>query len=285
MVWTREVKSEPPADIGAGFSLIEVLVVLSIVSLLVSVLLPVVGRARESARQAVCQNQLRQWGLAFEAYSVGSDGFYPHIDGLDRQGDVTFSTSLPTKDQADFFGWVDMLPPLMGEKPWREHEVGQYPGTGMIFQCPSSQLAPQELYSYRPMRNGYFSYAMNSCLELDENCWPPYNAGGGASGANDMPSFLNTGLIRCPQRVVLLFDQLLDPLEGYDGKLLNRSAGQHCGSYPKAFSVRHRRSRSALGGHVLYCDYHVQWVESVWKSDWPEDLEVPPRRDKDWYPY
>jgi hypothetical protein len=247
-------------------------------------LVPVGRRAKESGRRAVCQNQLRQWGIAFEVYAGGNEGFFPHIDGLDRQGDTQFSEFLPEKDKADFFGWVDVVAPLVDEKPWREHAAGEYPGTGSIFQCPSARLAPRDLYSYRPERNGYFSYAMNSCLELDEHCWPPYSKSGSAGG-NDMPSFLNTALIRYPQRVILMFDQLLDPREGYDGKLMNRSAGKHCGSYAKAFSARHRRGKNELGGHILYCDYHVELIGSVWKDGWPEDLEVPPRSDHDWYPY
>ena len=42
---------------------------------------------------------------------------------------------------------------------------------------------------------------------------------------------------------------------------------------------------SALGGSILFCDYHVEWAESVWKDHWPADLEVPPRDDPDWFPY
>jgi hypothetical protein len=99
-----------------------------------------------------------------------------------------------------------------------------------------------------------------------------------------MPSFLRTDLIVRPCQVVLLFDQLLSPKLGYDGRLTCRSAGEYCGSYPKAFSARHARPGGVLGGSVLYCDSHVQWMPSIWKSQWPNDLEVPPLGDSDWYP-
>ena len=261
-----------------AFSLVEVLVVISIVSLLIGLILPALGRIRFMAEQTVCQTRLRQWGLAFETYAMENDGFYPHIDGRDRTADNPQTDA----ERADyFFGWIDVLPPLIGEKPWRDYDYWQKPGKDTIFQCPSAKLAPDESYKYRPRRSGYFSFAMNSCLELDENCWPPY----GSEGTDwRMPSFLKTTSIKNPARLILLFDQLLDPEKGYGGTTYNTTAGKYCGSYPKAFSARHARSGGSLGGLILHCDYHVQWSHSVWKNQWPDDLEVPPLGDPDWYP-
>jgi prepilin-type processing-associated H-X9-DG protein/prepilin-type N-terminal cleavage/methylation domain-containing protein len=51
-----------------GFSLIELLVVISIVSLLAGMLLPALKQARESARTASCTSNLRQIGLATQMY-------------------------------------------------------------------------------------------------------------------------------------------------------------------------------------------------------------------------
>ena len=142
--------------LDSAFSLVELLVVISLIALLIGLILPALSRARSVAKQTVCQSRLRQWGLAFETYAVENDGFYPHIDGLDRDGSI-----------ADQFGWVDMLPPLMGEKSWREYKRWRKPGRETIFQCPSAIAKYSGLYNYNPQRNGYFSYAMNSCLELD----------------------------------------------------------------------------------------------------------------------
>jgi prepilin-type N-terminal cleavage/methylation domain-containing protein len=264
-----------------GFSLIEVLVVISIIALLIALALPALGRARSLARQTVCQSRLRQWGLAFAAYATDNTGYYPHTDGRDRCGDEVPFTR---EGLADYWlGWVDVLAPLLGETPWRDHTRGAYPGVRTIFQCPEAKLAPESLYAYKPLRNGFFSYAMNSCLELDSNCWAPYDQPGG----NDMPSFLDTARIRTPARAILLFDQLLDPRRGYGGDTLNRSAGGNCGSYPKAFSARHAKIKGTLGGFLLYCDSHVAWKPTVWKAEWPAtpDFEAPPRSDPDWYPY
>ncbi len=53
---------------AAGFTIIELLVVVAIIGLLVAILLPAVQAARESARQSQCQHQLRQLALATHVY-------------------------------------------------------------------------------------------------------------------------------------------------------------------------------------------------------------------------
>ncbi len=253
-----------------GFTLIELLVVLSIIMLLMSIIIPALGKARAQAYQIVCQSQFRQWGFAFETYACANNGFYPHIDGLDRDD-----------GGADNFGWVDKLPPLMGQKPWRDYPIWHRPTKG-IYQCPIAR--PGSGYGYNIEKLGYFSYAMNSCLELDKSCWSPF----GQPGLNNMPSFLDTAKIESPARVILLFDQLLDPAKGYGGDEEYPMAGRYCGSYPRAFSARHYKKRGELGGSILFCDYHVEWKETVWKPEWPVDdryFQAPPRDDLDWYPY
>jgi prepilin-type processing-associated H-X9-DG protein len=61
----------------AGFSLVELLVAIGIITLVIAILLPTLHAAREQAKMIVCRNNLRQIGLAATAYANEHRGFYP----------------------------------------------------------------------------------------------------------------------------------------------------------------------------------------------------------------
>ncbi|UCE59819.1 MAG: prepilin-type N-terminal cleavage/methylation domain-containing protein [Phycisphaerales bacterium] len=278
-VEAHRVQESLPAR-RTGFTLIELLVVVSVVALMMAVLSPSLKSARAQAKQVVCASRLKQWAVAFTCYAGENSSVWPHCDGLDRGPRALDDRHISPEDVADWHGWVDLLPPMINLTPWRDHPRYDYPKESTFYQCPDGGIIDGQNYSYRPKREGYFSYAMNSCLELDRNAWPPL-------GGTDypMPSFLSTARIACPQRVYVLFDQLLDPRKGFDAKKLYRGAGKYCGSYPKSFSARHRHGKDALGGNILFADGHTEWKESVWDPHWNPEQEVPPRSDPNWYPY
>ena len=112
----------------AGFTLIELLTVIAIIGILAAILLPVVGRVRESARSARCVSNLRQTGVAVQAYAQENKGRLPS----------TGFFGISPYYNRDARNFQHSLLPYMGLKraiSWSTApENGVYSG---IFDCPS----------------------------------------------------------------------------------------------------------------------------------------------------
>ena len=98
-----------------GFTLIELLVVIAIIAILAAILFPVFARARENARRASCQSNLKQIALGFAQYVQDYDERYPFVYNIVTQTD----------------GWPRHLQPYLKSE--------------QIFQCPSETTKPGSL--------------------------------------------------------------------------------------------------------------------------------------------
>ena len=107
-----------------GFTLMELLVVISIMGLLAGILLPTLSMARQRALRAECISNLRQIGIALLLYAGDYNGSYPIAGGYIKWGEKD-----PTTGN---YGWMEQLYPYSNNKE--------------LYSCPANQAFPE--YSY-----------------------------------------------------------------------------------------------------------------------------------------
>jgi prepilin-type N-terminal cleavage/methylation domain-containing protein/prepilin-type processing-associated H-X9-DG protein len=122
------MKSKP-----GGFTLVELLVVISIVGVLMSILLPAVQAAREAARRAQCKNNLRQIGIALQHYHDVKSTFPSGFVWPNR----TFWTGLilPQIEQSTIYDSLDFGVAWDVDGTTNESACGMYLS---VFRCPST---------------------------------------------------------------------------------------------------------------------------------------------------
>ncbi len=91
-----------------GYSLIEFLVVLAVISMLLSLLLPAMNGAREAARRSQCANNLKQIGLALNNYHEAANAFPP--------GWVSLRSPGTGADAGPGWGWLPMMFPMVEQR-------------------------------------------------------------------------------------------------------------------------------------------------------------------------
>lgn len=86
-----------------AFTLVELLVVIGIISLLISMLLPALGKARQAANLIDCQARLRQMGQALQIYTVQNRGLLPW--GVVKNDEPWTNHVLPNASNQEEFWW------------------------------------------------------------------------------------------------------------------------------------------------------------------------------------
>ena len=205
---------QPPVQDGArrfplkspAFTLVELLVVIGVIAVVAGLLLPAPSKARARAMETKCAANLRAWGQAFYLYADDYNGYLPHTDDEGRNTPpFTYDPNHPEHQ----CGYIDVLPPYMGQRPWRDYPNGQKP-TGGVWQCPAANPLPDSAYSssFKPSNQGYHSYVMNSYVEQDFLFGLPF-------GDSLQPSFLKLESCAATSKTILMFEQTLDPSQGY----------------------------------------------------------------------
>ena len=127
------------------FTLIELLIVISIIAILAAMLLPALNKAREKARAIQCTGNLKQIGTAFSVYTGDYHDCYPTTIALSG----TYSWDIPKTT------WIGAVGQYMGNSVKNGINASGWPGLKRPgpFACPTlsayqnGELSPQMLFT------------------------------------------------------------------------------------------------------------------------------------------
>ena len=222
------LRNAPPTKPARkGFTLIELLVVIAIIAILAAILFPVFARARENARRASCQSNLKQLGIGMQMYLQDVDGVFPPY--------YNYGSSFGGSN----IGWAEAVYPYLKSK--------------QIFQCPSEPTNPGPAGDFDTDFSDYF---YNANLGVG---WPAYGWGPSPSKYRVKDSELSASAV-----IVMFGDNISRPSYNYAGCFSSTLADcptaipQVGTVYPPDSAARVRHLEGANYG---FADGHVKWLK------------------------
>jgi prepilin-type N-terminal cleavage/methylation domain-containing protein/prepilin-type processing-associated H-X9-DG protein len=235
-----------PRGARRAFTLIELLVVIAIIALLAAILFPVFARARENARRASCQSNLKQIALGMKQYLQDNDGVFPEYFNYGPDGTAS----------NDDTGWAEVIQP--------------YLKSTQIYQCPSNPSPPTATF---PLTDsyGYTEYFYNGNLgshpfgnpqnlvkeaEIDYSSNVILFGDGGRGSSAAMANCPNDQSSTCPDAVVRPLSVQYPPgKSGYVEGTAN--------AWATAADVTKALNRHLEGANYAFADGHVKWLKST----------------------
>jgi len=171
---SRQIGKFQISNPKSGFTLVELLVVITIIGILIALLLPAVQAARAAARRVQCTNNLKQWGLAIQQYEAANCSFpygsisdgHTAISGPDRK---TFVVGLwPYIEQGNVWNLYDQ------EKPfWHSANEAARNVRVPLYYCPEDRAGHWTANQWRHARGNYVvNYGNANFLQTE----PQYKA-------------------------------------------------------------------------------------------------------------
>lgn len=204
-----------------GFTLVELLVVVTIIALLIALLLPAVQAAREAARNAQCLNHLKQLGLACHDYHTTVGSLPP--------GDICQSAFCYCHT------WIEMLLPYIDQEPvYRQIDFSRMPR-----EEPNASLLNNLVIANLKCPSDPDAGLMDNGRWPTANCYNPGPEGTRSLAASYVPSGGPMSMNVCP---IAAMNPNINCLGATDGSL-GFSGGRSGNGSPGMFA----------GGRVAYC--------------------------------
>jgi len=139
---SRRLKS-----LRAGFTLVELLVVLAIIGILAAILFPVFSKVRENGRTAACSSNLKQLGLGFLQYTQDAGGRFPGPGNLQDWGGkghwVGGTNGLSLADSNSPYAYTSP-----NQANVEAGSLYPYIGSAKVYVCPSNADGEDKKLSY-----------------------------------------------------------------------------------------------------------------------------------------